>query len=272
MLAREHLLALAPRAKESYLAATTDPDWGAAMMQRFEILENANRFVFFMANGMHETGALTIEAENMSYSAPRMKVVWPTRFDWGRVSALRAKGKTVAGPATQAEFEVWVQSLANNPDALAAVTYNGRMGNRPGSQDGAFFRGRGFLQVTGRNAYLKYGQYVGIDFDAQPEYVQSMHAMFGVSCAEVYIEGLNQIADEGDFDGYAAKLNTGGRLNVTACVGLDDRRKWRRKIETFLAGNPEMDDPPAALVAECDLTPGQDEHWLEHDEEEAEAA
>lgn len=248
MFAREHLKYLCPRAKESYIEALTDPgDWGWGMLQRYEVIASRNRFLYFMANGFHETGGLTVEAENMSYSAARLRVVWPSRF--------KNKSDSELAP------------LVRNPVALSMNVYNGRMGNRIGTKDGYYFRGHGKLQVTGRGAYLRYGNILGINFDAEPDYVDSMPVMLALSAVECYVEGLNDIADEGDFDGYCAKLNTGSRTRVKGCVGLADRRKWLAKLSAYLNREPEIDDPPAALIEEMhpdgDTVPGQDVHFME---------
>jgi putative chitinase len=82
----------------------------------------------------HESAGFTVVEEALSYSAGRLVAVWPGRF-----STLEA-----AAP------------FARNPKALANRVYNGRMGNRPGSDDGWHFRGRGPTQLTGRSNYTAF--------------------------------------------------------------------------------------------------------------------
>lgn len=53
------------------------------------------------------------------------------------------------------------------PGGAPFALYDGKLGNRKG--EGAMFRGRGFVQLTGRNNYAKYGEKIGIDLTAQPE-------------------------------------------------------------------------------------------------------
>ena len=74
---------------------------------------------------------LTPTRENMNYSAARIKQVWPSRPE-----AVRYAGK---------------------PKALANEVYGGRLGNRPGTDDGWRFRGGGVDQLTGRANYAKIG-------------------------------------------------------------------------------------------------------------------
>ena len=86
----------------------------------------------------HESGGFRIFEENLNYSAERLTKVWPRRFP------------TIAA----------AQPFARNPKALANKVYNGRMGNREGSDDGWHFRGRGPKQLTGRNNYTAFGQWL----------------------------------------------------------------------------------------------------------------
>ena len=90
---------------------------------------------YIMATAHHETGARFAPVEeNLNYSAKRLTEVWPKRF-----------------PSIAA-----AKPYANNPERLANSVYGGRLGNdEPG--DGWKYRGRGFVQVTGKDNYAKYG-------------------------------------------------------------------------------------------------------------------
>ena len=89
-----------------------------------------------MAQFSHECGAGTEMIENLNYtSAARIAEVWPKRFNSATALA-----------------------YVRSPQKLADKVYNGRMGNRPDSDDGWNFRGRGGSQVTGREGYEKLGQ------------------------------------------------------------------------------------------------------------------
>lgn len=101
----------------------------------------------FLGQVMHESGMLTRIEENLNYtSAARICAVWPTRF------------------RTQADAEPFVR----NPQGLANKVYGGRMGNtQPG--DGWKFRGRGLLQVTGRDNYRTVGERLGVDLVTAPD-------------------------------------------------------------------------------------------------------
>lgn len=88
------------------------------------------RLAMFLAQLGHESSDLTRLEEGLSYSAERLRQVWPSRF-----------------PTIES-----AQPFARNPEALANNVYGGRMGNtKPG--DGFRFRGRGPIQLTGRSNY-----------------------------------------------------------------------------------------------------------------------
>ena len=71
------------------------------------------------------------QRENMNYTTSRIEKVWPNRPD-----AIK---------------------FARNPQKLANSVYNGRLGNREGSNDGWLYRGGGIDQCTGRVNYEKIG-------------------------------------------------------------------------------------------------------------------
>src|SRR5256885_1044045 len=125
-----------PKARPEYLAALARGD---ALFRQHGITTPL-RLAHFLAQILHESGGLTIAEENLDYSARRMTQVWPRRFP------------TLADAAP----------YAHNPRTLAAKVYNGRMGNRPGSDDGYSYRGRGLMQTTGRENYARMGRLCGV--------------------------------------------------------------------------------------------------------------
>ncbi len=120
----------------------------------FASIDTRDEIIEFVANCAHESGFLP-RAENLTYSAERMAVVWPRRY------AMDPKAK-VKRPNALA------LSLARNPEALANNVYAGRMGNtQPG--DGWRFRGRAGPQLTGREAYAAVGSLVSRPFEDDPD-------------------------------------------------------------------------------------------------------
>lgn len=108
-----------------------------------------NELAYLLATPYHETGGRMLpNVENLTYtSAARIRAVWPSRF-----------------PSLES-----AKPFVRNPKGLANKVYNGRMGNRPGSDDGYSFRGRGLPHLTGRANYAKASAALGIDLVTHPE-------------------------------------------------------------------------------------------------------
>ena len=114
---------------------------------RDKVLNRPVRVAHLLAQMATETQGFTKLEESLYYSAKRMTQVWPRRFP------------TLAAAAP----------YAANPQALANKTYNGRMGNRPDSDDGWFFRGCGGLHHPGRDEHKARAASIGVsilDFGA----------------------------------------------------------------------------------------------------------
>jgi putative chitinase len=93
-----------------------------------------------------ECGCGTEMAENMNYSAARLLEVFPTHFNHDQAIALQ-----------------------HQPRRIADQAYNGRMGNRPGTDDGWDRRGQGLSQLTGLDEYIAFAKKTGIDVVNHPE-------------------------------------------------------------------------------------------------------
>ena len=91
----------------------------------------------------HESMNFTRLVENLNYSAEGLLATFPNRFT---TEAANAYGRTAEHAA--------------NPLQIANIAYNGRMGNAPNSDDGYNFRGRGFIQLTGRDNYTRFNQWI----------------------------------------------------------------------------------------------------------------
>lgn len=103
----------------------------------------------FIAQIAHESSGFRVRSESMNYSSKRMMQVWPSRF------------KTIKSTIP----------YVNNPKALANFVYNGRMGNRIGTDDGWENRGAGYIMTTGRDMAIKQSNYFGI---GSPEKMMQM--------------------------------------------------------------------------------------------------
>lgn len=143
------ILKLTPNARSSYREAFQN---GQAILDQYGISDNKLRVAHFMAQILHECGGLTIQFENLNYSAARLPQVWPTRFQ-------------PTGPLDPALY-------ANNPQKLANEVYGGRMGNNK-TNDGYNYRGRGLLQLTGKDSYLEASKILAKSNPAAPDFVKN---------------------------------------------------------------------------------------------------
>lgn len=109
-------------------------------------INTPRRIRHFLAHISVESAYFSRLTENLNYSAKRLTQVWPSRFP------------TLSSAAP----------FANNPEALANKVYGGRLGNNaPG--DGYKYRGRGFIQLTGKANYIKAANALDIDLINNPD-------------------------------------------------------------------------------------------------------
>ncbi len=162
-----------------------------------------------MAQFSHECGGGTIREENLSYSAKRLTQVWPKHFN--SLNAAR---------------------YAHNPQKLANYIYeppiHNDLGNRPDSDDGWQFRGRGGSQVTGRHGYTKLAEVTGIDILSNPDLVNEPQYWLECAVADFVICGCLPYAQRDDIRGVTRHLNGG-------YVGLSERTAWLARWKRALA-------------------------------------
>ena len=218
MISKAQLGALFPRAS----AAQTDAFAAlhGALFASFGIDKNNFRRDFFLAQIGHESGGLSIERENLNYTAPRLMAVWQKRFP------------TLAA----------AQPYAGNPQKLANFVYSGRNGNGPeASGDGFLFRGRGFMQLTGREGYQEAGSRAGLDLVGNPDLAFAPPHALNVALAFWKWKGANAVCDSGDFKA-ATKIVNGGT------IGMAEREAWLGKVRRVLAVPPPRKLQPSPTL------------------------
>ena len=115
------------------------------------------RLAHFLAQVLHESGLLRIVEENLNYSAEGLRRIFPRYF-------------------TPAQ----AQRYARQPQAIASRVYGGRLGNGDeASGDGWRFRGRGLIQLTGRDNYRALADWLADDVVAAPDSVAARYAVHG---------------------------------------------------------------------------------------------
>ncbi|MDQ0463052.1 putative chitinase [Caulobacter ginsengisoli] len=158
-------------------------------------INTARRITHFLGQIYVESGGFTRLVENLNYKAARLVQVWPSRFP--NIAA--------ATP------------FAGNPEALANKVYGGRMGNTaPG--DGWKYRGRGFIQLTGKSNYTAASTWSGLDLVGNPDQAAAETGAAQIAAAFWANNGLNAIADGADETAAikAETLKINGGLNGLA--------------------------------------------------------
>lgn len=202
----EQIMQLAPSARSSYREAFQNAQ---AIFDQHQISTSPLRVAHFMAQILHECGGLTIQFENLNYSPERLPKVWPTRFQ-------------PKGPLNPVAY-------AHNPQKLANEVYGGRMGNA-GPDDGFTYRGRGLLQLTGRDSYKKATATLrsfnpnAPDLVSAPDEVISAQWCVEVAAGEWVAKGCNDLADRDNIRAVTKAIN-GGQ------IGLAERTEWLKRTK-----------------------------------------
>ena len=156
-----------------------------------------DRLAHFLAQILHESGALEIDWENMNYRAERLLQV----FGVGRHSAAITPGEAQALAHKPSDIAERVYGLGNPRKAPA-------LGNtRPG--DGFRYRGGGLMQTTGRDNYRRMGQKCGVDFEGQPDLVLAAEHALKPALGEWTEAKLNAFADCNDILSISRAINFG---------------------------------------------------------------
>ena len=165
---------------------------------KFNITNNL-RLAHFLAQCSHESGGFKITSENLNYSVDGLKKIFGKYF-----------------PGNLAE------SYAKQPEKIASKVYGGRMGNGDeSSKEGYKFRGRGFLQCTGKENYKKLGDFLKEDLISNPDLVATKYPL---SSAAFFFNSNNlwSICDRGATDEVVTSVSK--RVNG-GTIGLSDRIK-----------------------------------------------
>lgn len=169
------------------------------------------RMAHFLAQVTHESGEFRYTEENLNYSAERLLKVFPKYFNQKRA-----------------------QQYAHKPFAIGARVYANRMGNgEEATLDGFTYRGRGLIQLTGRDNYRAFNDYlhslgsVDIDVVKNPDEVAKPELAV---CSAMWFwssRGLNRLADSDDLKLITRKINGGTN-------GLAQRQLYLLRAKTAL--------------------------------------
>jgi putative chitinase len=194
------------------LHGNSDADaWADAAMEilpKYDIT-TPNRIAGFFAQCGHESMNFTALSENLNYRAETLEKLFSKYFS--------KAGRNAADYAKQ-------------PEKIANIIYANRMGNGDtASGDGYRFRGRGVIQLTGRENYTAFGLSIGLMATDVIEYVQTKKGALESACWYWNSRKINTACDEGDIV-KMTKLVNGGT------IGLEDRKKHYEQALAVLGG------------------------------------
>jgi putative chitinase len=166
------------------------------------------RLAHFLSQCGHESAGFKAVQENLNYSADGLKKIFPKYF-----------------PGNLAE------GYAKNPEKIASKVYGSRMGNGDETtKEGFKFRGRGYIQLTGKDNYTKFAKFIGEDTVANPDLVATKYPL---ASAAFFFDSnkLWAICDKGADDATVTAVTK--RVNG-GTIGISDRIKHFKEYFALL--------------------------------------
>lgn len=149
-----------------------------------------NRIAAFLGQCAMESGGLRLLEEDLSYSAARLCAVWPRHFPDHAAAA----------------------TCAMQPERLANTVYAGRLGNGDSaSGDGWRFRGRGLIQITGRDNYQRFADAMNMTLNAVVEYAGTRQGAAESAAWFWSSHRLNALADAWMLEKMTIAINGGSQ-------------------------------------------------------------
>ena len=149
----------------------------------------------FLAQLDHESGGFRTLSENLRYRPSQLLKTFPKYFR---------------------NIEEATAIASGGPEAIANRVYGGRMGNKD-EGDGFKYRGRGFIQLTGRDNYTRAGKDLGLDLVNNPDLAAEPENAAKIALWYWNQRGIGNAARQGDIEKVTKLINGGTN-------GLEDRR------------------------------------------------
>jgi len=175
---------------------------------KFE-LNTPLRLAHFLAQAGHESGGFKAVNENLNYGAKGLLGIFKKYFPTPEKAALYER----------------------KPEKIANLVYGGRMGNGPeASGEGWKFRGRGYIQLTGKDNYKSFDAVVAESIVDNPDLVATKYPLLSAAWF-FHKNGLHKIADQGATDAVVTSVTK--RVNG-GTIGLPDRIKHFKEYYNLL--------------------------------------
>lgn len=141
-----NLQAKLPKAAATYMVQ---------IVEKYNI-KNPLHLAHFLAQIGHESGNFQFVSENLNYSAEGLRKIFPKYFP----------------------DNIMAMKYARNSEAIGSRVYASRMGNGDeASKEGFKFRGRGYIQLTGKANYKAFSDFIKEDCVANPDLVSTKYPM-----------------------------------------------------------------------------------------------
>jgi putative chitinase len=166
------------------------------------------RLAHFLAQCGHESGGFKAVSENLNYSAKGLLGTFPKYFN----------------STTASQYE-------RKPEMIASKVYGGRMGNgEESTKEGYKFRGRGYIQLTGKSNYTNFSKFIGEDTVGNPDLVANKYPL---ASAAFFFDSnkLWSICDKGSDDATVTAVTK--RVNG-GTIGLADRISHFKEYYSYL--------------------------------------
>lgn len=186
----------------------------------FEIDSNL-RAAHFLSQIMHESGDFKRVEENLNYrDVNRLVAIFKRDFDSNKDRQI-----------TEEELE-FAKQYVGKPEKIANFVYANQNGNGDEhSGDGWKYRGRGYIQLTGKYNYEKFAKFAKLDVLNNPDLLLLPENAL-LSAGWFWDSNkLNIVADKGATDSIVEEVTK--RINAGK-VGLDDRIKRFYKVYNLL--------------------------------------
>ena len=176
---------------------------------KFE-LNTPLRLAHFLAQASHESGGFKALNENLNYGAKGLLGIFKKYFP----------------------TEALAIQYERKPEKIANRVYGGRMGNGPeATGEGYKYRGRGYIQLTGKDNYKAFDAVVPENITESPDLVATKYPLLSAAWF-FYKNGLHKIADKGTTDAVVTEVTK--RVNG-GTIGLPDRIKHFKEYYAALS-------------------------------------
>ena len=188
-------------------------------------INTIDRVAAFMAECSHESGNFTVLEENLNYSWQQLRKVFPRYFP----------------------TDALAQQYHRQPEKIANRVYDdanrqSKLGNtQPG--DGWKYRGRGVIQLTGKNNYTAFAASIGQTLDQTVEYLKTKDGALESACWFWNNRKINPVADTKNIDAVSKLVNGGD-------IGLVERRDLYNKSVKILNESAPVSPAPSLVPAQ----------------------